>query len=502
MPNNQFLTVQDVYNPADTALKMESLNEAKLRNRVLAMQAREMFQQQTRRDRWNAMANNPFNPVAGQFTPTPTPQPQMQPQPAPMPAPTVTPAQVAQAQQPTPPALNDEDKAAIRGYKKLQSMSRASQPLVQQAKTDGAARARLIKMTESMNNDADHQALVKKSGYDEMNYTVDPETGEGAYNLAKNWTADELQNYAEKAPNGQALLPLTKHPGKYRIKFDDNGAVVGYEFIKQELGKKTQEELIDLSLHGTSQERIQAQAILDKGKKYKTDISAAMAGNAGLSTDAIEYEAERLIAGEPVRSYGYGKYGAAMRAMVLNRVAEIAQERGIDASEIIAQGAELGGQKMAMKDVIKRENLINTFVTRIDSTSDLVMKMAQKVGNLDNRLLNIPRNQLRLKLGSGDYRAFELALYSLSAEIGKVETGQLGISAITDTQLKLMNGIHDPNLSLAELQKLINGGKALGKTAMDAIRQQRRDLKSEIGGKQTGQTTPSAPPEDDPLGLR
>lgn len=373
--------------------------------------------------------------------------------------------------------------------------------MLPQAVNDPTMRIKINQMAAQHEKDPDHQAMMAKMGYDEMSFSVDPDTGKGISTLTKNYTSEELQNFADNAPNGEMLRPFVSNPGKYRLQFQENGGIVGAQFIPSEkLGKKTREELIDLSLHGTPEERKKARENLAEDARLKKEsASASAAGGTGLSADAIEMEAERVVAGEKVGNYGYGKQGAAMRAEVINRAAKIAKSRGLDASDIIAQGAELAGEKGGMKDLVKRETLIGSYVKRIDATSDLLMKQAKEIGNTDSRLLNIPRNQLAKFIGSGKYRAYQLSLYSLSREIGKVETGQLGISAVTDSQAKIMDAIHDENLSIKDLQDLIDGGKALGKTSMDSVRSQRKDLKNEIAGHPAVQVEPSG---DDPLGLR
>jgi hypothetical protein len=143
-----------------------------------------------------------------------------------------------------------------------------------------------------------------------------------------------------------------------------------------------------------------------------------------------------------------------------------------------------------MKDLVKRETLIGTFVNRIDATSDVVMKYAQKVGNTDSRLLNIPRNRLAAMAGSGTWRAYELTLVSLSQEIAKVESGSIGIAGVAETQSAIMRAIHDPNLSINQLKEVIDAGKMLGKTSMDSIRKQRKGLKADIAGKPSEKTEP------------
>jgi hypothetical protein len=497
MANNQFLTVADVYNPLETEMKLQAIQEGKLRNRIEAMKMRELYQQQARRDKWRSAADDPrglFNPVSGQFAlqggapigQTQTAQPMPQQQVESMPTPTPTP--------PQPPQLSDEDRAAIRGQKKLMAMTQQAQPLITQAKNDPSARQRIIKLVETLDKDTDHQALVKRAGFDEMKYNMDPETGEGSYSLAKNWTAEELEQYAENAPNGQVLAPLAKHPGKYRIEFNDEGAVTGfYTYSKEEaknLKSLTTSQLVDKSLHDPDpRERHKAKEILQGLAEYKKESSPLM-GEFEMSDDTLDALAERFDITGMMPPLGMGRKAAQARGEILNRWGNKLKEQGKTAADQVLSQATYKSNQSALTDLTKREQLLGTFVNRIDVTSDLVMDFAKEVGNKSERLLNIPRNKIAKIMGSGTYRAFELALFSLSAEIGKVETGQLGISAVTDTQLKIMNAIHDPNLSIAELQKLINGGKALGSTSMKSIRQQRERLRKEIGSGSSQYVSP------------
>lgn len=156
----------------------------------------------------------------------------------------------------------------------------------------------------------------------------------------------------------------------------------------------------------------------------------------------------------------------------------------IDTSDVMDERANI----KSLNDLAKRETLIGTFTHRIDATSDVVIKLAQKYRNTNSRLLNIPINSLSGMMGSGDLQALKLALKSLSNEVAKVESGSLGIAEVSVEQSKYMERVHDPNLSLNDMLKVINTGKALGKTNMDSIRKQRQELKGRIqsGGEGEG----------------
>lgn len=149
--------------------------------------------------------------------------------------------------------------------------------------------------------------------------------------------------------------------------------------------------------------------------------------------------------------------------------------------------AEHRSDVAAMKDLTKREQLIGTFTNRIDATSNVVLDLARKYGNRDNRLLNVGINTLASKVGSGDYQALKLAITSLSREVAKVESGSIGIAAVPEGQSEIMDKIHDADLSINDLVKIINTGKSLGKTSKEALIKQRAELRERIN------TTGAAP---------
>jgi uncharacterized protein YdcH (DUF465 family) len=112
-----------------------------------------------------------------------------------------------------------------------------------------------------------------------------------------------------------------------------------------------------------------------------------------------------------------------------------------------------------------------------------VLDLAKKINNKDSRMANVPINKLKSMLGSGDLQALDLALTSLSNEIAKVESGSIGIAGVSIDQAKIMARIHDRDLSLNDLKKVIDTGKLLGKTSIDSLKKQRKDLKGEISGQ-------------------
>lgn len=233
----------------------------------------------------------------------------------------------------------------------------------------------------------------------------------------------------------------------------------------------------------------------DTKQKYKWnpetkvhDIKVGEAFREGMQTGefrpgTLDYMVEMYETTGQVPSFGMGSVGAKQRADFYDKVAERARSRGDMGSEQAARSASFKSNSMALNDLTKREQLIESFNVRINSTSDKILIPLIKKYDLRNpRWANIPVNKLNELMGSGDLASLKLALNSVSQEIAKVEFNALGIAQLTDAASKFMAGIHDPSIPVGELIKVIDTGKSLGKTATDAIAGQRSELISRIRG--------------------
>jgi hypothetical protein len=142
--------------------------------------------------------------------------------------------------------------------------------------------------------------------------------------------------------------------------------------------------------------------------------------------------------------------------------------------------AVMDADKSAYRDLDKRGELIATFVNRIEANSPIVQNALKELGNKDSKLLNMPMNKVKQYLGAGEWNALQLALKSLSNEIAKVESGSLGIAEVSAEQARDMKKIHDSNLSLQDMKKVLDMGILLGKTSKGALLKQKKELARRI----------------------
>ena len=218
------------------------------------------------------------------------------------------------------------------------------------------------------------------------------------------------------------------------------------------------------------------------GEKAKNSVSFKLKDLVELTPEQVKMNADQIVNGQKT----YDQFLQEQRTMgplgMMNKqkVNEYLYKNYPDFSTRLA-AMENKANESALKDLTKRENLVNTFVTRIDKqTDEVLIPRLKKWGLTDPRFLNIPVNELSRIMGSGQLAALKLDVNSLQQEIGKVEYNALGIQQLTDAASKRMDEIFDVNMSVKDLLDVFDEVKKLGKTAMSSIREQKTTLKEDI----------------------
>lgn len=158
--------------------------------------------------------------------------------------------------------------------------------------------------------------------------------------------------------------------------------------------------------------------------------------------------------------------------------------KDFDREELInlyGQNAAINADKMALGELTKREQLIKVFTNRIDANVPIVLDAVKDVKNSNVRLYNQAINQgKQYLLGSGKWTALQTAMRSLSNEIQRVETGQLGIGGQGEEERKVWAKFHDPNMSFKDIEEVTKMLQKLSGTAVSVIEKQRQDLINRI----------------------
>jgi hypothetical protein len=199
----------------------------------------------------------------------------------------------------------------------------------------------------------------------------------------------------------------------------------------------------------------------------------------------------RLLGKEESPAFGFGMAAANSRKQFEHEYNKWLVKGGKSAGDIVSTAQDMKALGKAENTNEGFINRTNTFVNQIEGNVKQFNELRAKYGNNFGRMVNQANNMMiRGIKGSGDLESLRLILFSTSAEITKLETGQLGIATIPVEQQKVINKIHDINLNEKDIIEIMETGKKLAKTRQQSLTQEKARLKEErsklgASGKQT-----------------
>jgi len=145
----------------------------------------------------------------------------------------------------------------------------------------------------------------------------------------------------------------------------------------------------------------------------------------------------------------------------------------------------------------KSLNAIGGFTNNLTQQIDKVEKMFKDkvVQRIGTRALDVPMRLWKTQFaGSGAEKVLESYLVEISNEIGKISTGsQASISELSISAQERWAKIHDPNLSMNEIMKILNATKEQANIRENSVKSEVGKIQSEmeglgIGEKPTGKS--------------
>ncbi len=125
------------------------------------------------------------------------------------------------------------------------------------------------------------------------------------------------------------------------------------------------------------------------------------------------------------------------------------------------------------------------FVTNIDDLSRKYMELRKQYGVNFGKLVNTGLNNLRQGIpGSGELANLQQYLTSISLEVAKVESGELGIQAATESQQKLWAKIHNMNFDVEDIDKVLKASQNLGAIRLKNLEVVRNDFRLRLSEKE------------------
>lgn len=152
------------------------------------------------------------------------------------------------------------------------------------------------------------------------------------------------------------------------------------------------------------------------------------------------------------------------------------REKGIKPGEALTVGGTVAAMKKSLGVQIPALGMANSYIRAMDSQIARVEQMMQseadKIERTGVRAADAIVRAGKMKvIGSGIEQALLLELTELSNEAGKLSTGSYAsIRELSESAQKVWSAIHDPNLSFAELKKVMNETRRVGDFRLNALK--------------------------------
>jgi hypothetical protein len=464
---DRWLTIGDVFDPIDTMQKAQQIKQQQQQMQMQQMQMQQMQQEQAKNQAFQQWKSGQ-QPMQVAQLPTEQQMVEMQ--------------QQAQRQD-----------AIMRGQKKFASMSNRINQEYGSQNINGET---INKLSNMKRNDSDIRALINDSGFDDIDFGYDDKKKEAWERYTKTWTKDELEKIAKQVPGGNVLAGLPE--GKYTIEIDPitksirpkvKTAFAGSSKVPDILSDPTltDNDLARAAVMGTPEQRAAAKAILEEKARYRVQEYQTKYGG-GITPEGIKFAADQYIYTGKMPPMGRSQY---VRAQIMQEASQTAKELGMDIPQLLSLQADKKAWALSLNQQIKNRGMMGSFINNIEAQTELLKNKLPDLKRADSRVLNIPIRQYRKKiLGSADEAIFETYLKEISNEIAKLSTNSTGSVAETSISAQeKWDKIHDPNLPVGEIVKLVDEIKHLGtvrlKSVDDEIERTRGRISTKAGKKPT-----------------
>lgn len=228
---------------------------------------------------------------------------------------------------------------------------------------------------------------------------------------------------------------------------------------------KTQAELTRAALRGD----VEAQEILKSMQTRAVEVAkatGAAAIEAKMGIVDIEGVARAIVDGRETIENVKNTFGIPVQEGVRARVLQLDPEFNFSKPRI-----KLSAIKSSLGQQQKQRGMMGSFVKNINkqlTRVDTVMK--DVISRVGVRAVDLPLREFKIRfVGSGHEQVLNAYLIEISNEIGKLSTGSAASirELSTDAQERWAK-IHDPNLSLKELKKILDETQTMANMRLDS----------------------------------
>jgi len=219
----------------------------------------------------------------------------------------------------------------------------------------------------------------------------------------------------------------------------------------------------------------------------KRQIRIAQAGQGGFGT--IPEDSKNIFYEQYYRTKQLPPFAtrdAQSRNSFIEGFANWAKSSGIEGADVIAQRAESDALTKSIANQEKVRGMMGGFVRNLNKQVDRVGQIGNDlVSRVGVRVLDLPIRELLTRfVGSGQEQVLESYLAEISNEIGKLSTGSSASVAELSTEAqKRWNKIHDPNLSMKELKKILDETQHQANMRITSSEEELKSTKQRLSGK-------------------
>lgn len=248
------------------------------------------------------------------------------------------------------------------------------------------------------------------------------------------------------------------------------------------------------------------QVPLDEEKHGKPLGNKLIGGEPPLDASGIELAAAEFLRTNKMPALGMRN--SANRIAIIARAGRMAKEMGLDPAAVPSLRQEYSALSKSLANQQKIYNMMGSFVRNMDQQISRVKKIGDDLVNrVGTRALDLPLRELKTRFkGSGNEAILEAYTLEISNEIGKLSTGSsASIRELSVDAQERWAKIHDPNLSLSELIKVLDETQHMGAMRMEGAKNEIESTKytmEEIWQVPSAPTPAGGDSPEDPLGIR
>ncbi len=450
-----YKTLADYFDPGRAMLQAQQIRQAQMQNE-------EMRQQQQQQQALQAFSAQPQI---------------LQPQAPPVQA----------APQIAPPVTQQPDDTESR-VKKLTGIA-------QQAMRAGDGET-INQINKTLQRDEPIKKYLRDKNIGELSLGFDPKTRTYSQKQKKVFTKEELEGYAKASPGLAVLGGLPA--GEYEIDIDPvKKSLKGFKAIDPK--KKafyepkglSELQMIDMAENSPDPKiRARFRKTLEAQKKYQAEeYQAKYTG--GITDRGIKFGAEQYVFTGKMPPMGRSPL---IRGKIMEQAAQMANNLDMSMPQLLGLQASKKGLAVSLSQQLKNRGAMGSFVRNLDEQAGLLERHMPELIRTDSRLANMPiRSFLKSIKGSANEAIFETYLGEISAEIAKLSTGSTGsVAEISISAREKWDKIHDANLPVREMLKLIKSIKHLGAVRLKSVDDEIKSTRRKIGvypGKEQQQPT-------------